>query len=196
MMTLDELIQTRRSYRRYEQRVVPDDAILQILEAGRWAPSPANLQPCRFIVIKDLGVKSELTELAVESKTLSSYWVPAFRPGEQHGRPADLNQTPVAIAVCADPQKNMLVVHGQDLWLIAAGMTIQNMWLTAHSLGLGMACVTHWIEEKAKRILNIPLAWRLVAVLTIGYPAGGDRPANRLPLDALVSQDRYGTKWQ
>lgn len=194
-MTLDELIRTRRSYRRYEQREVPDDAILQILEAGRWAPSPANLQPCRFIVVKDPEVKRELTELAVESKTLSSYWVPAFRPGAQHGRPADFGQTPLAIAVCADPQKNMLLVHGQDLWLIAAGMTIQNMWLTAHSLGLGMACVTHWIEEKAKRILNIPLAWRLVAVLAIGYPAGGNRPASRLPLNALVSQDRYGTKW-
>lgn len=194
-MTLDELIRSRRSYRRYEQREVPEEAVLQILEAGRWAPSPLNLQPCRFILVKDPAVKQQLTDLAAESKLLSSHWVRAFRPGEQHGRPANFNQAPVVIAVCADPQKNMLVVHGEDLWMLAAGMTVQNMWLTAHSLGLGMACVTHWIEEKAKQILNIPLAWKLIAVLSIGYPAGGDRPPSRLPLESLVSLDRYGTKW-
>ncbi len=194
-MTLEELIQTRRSIRRYEPREVPEEAAVRILEAGRWAPSPLNLQPCRFVLVKDPAVKQQLTDLAAESKLLSAHWVRAFRPGEKHGRPANFVQAPLVIAVCADPQKNMLLVHGEDLWMLAAGMTIQNMWLTAHSLGLGMACVTHWIEEKAKQLLNIPLAWKLIAVLTIGYPAGGDRPPSRLPLESLVSLDHFGTKW-
>lgn len=195
-VTLDELIHTRRSYRRYEQREVPEEAVIQILEAGRWAPSPLNLQPCRFVLVQDPAVKQQLTDLAAESKLLSGHWVRAFRPGEKHGRPADFMRAPLVIAVCADPQKNMLLVHGEDLWMLAAGMTIENMWLTAHSLGLGMACVTHWIEERAKQVLNVPLAWKLIAVLSIGYPAGGDRLPSRLPLEELVSLNQYGTKWR
>ena len=56
---LGELMRTRRAVRRFDDRPVPDDLVGEILEAARWAPSPANLQPARFIWVRDAAVKRE-----------------------------------------------------------------------------------------------------------------------------------------
>ncbi|MCF7732723.1 MAG: nitroreductase family protein, partial [Akkermansiaceae bacterium] len=56
MITYDqllELLQTRRSVRRFEERAVSRDDLNRLLEAARWAPSNHNRQPWKFIVIQD-----------------------------------------------------------------------------------------------------------------------------------------------
>jgi nitroreductase len=186
---LGELMRTRRAIRRFEDRAVPDELVREILEAGRWAPSPANLQPARFIWVKDRRVKEELQALARESKELSSYWDPAFAAGGKSALVNDLIR-PTVIAVVSDPAKSLTNVHYDNGFEWAAAMSIYAMWLRAHSLGLGAVFVQHWIVEKAKRILNVPLRWTFLGTFTAGYPA--DAPAqDRIPLDELVSIDRF-----
>jgi nitroreductase len=186
---LGELMRTRRAVRKFEDRAVPDDLVREILEAGRWAPSPANLQPARFIWVKDHRVKEELQALARESKELSAYWDPAFAPGGKSALVNDLVR-PAVIAVVSDPAKSLTNVHYDNGFEWAAAMSIYAMWLRAHSLGLGAVFVQHWIVEKAKRILNVPLRWTFLGTLTVGYPA--DAPTqDRLTLDELVSLDRF-----
>ncbi len=186
---LAELMRTRRAVRKFEDRPVPDDLVREILEAGRWAPSPANLQPARFIWVKDRRVKEELQALAHESKELSAHWDPAFAPGGKSALVNDLLR-PTVIAVVSDPSKSLTNVHYDNGFEWAAAMSIYAMWLRAHSLGLGAVFVQHWIVEKAKRILNVPLRWTFLGTLTVGY--GTETPAqSRLPLDELVSTDRF-----
>lgn len=186
---LADLVRQRRAIRRFEDRPVPDELVREILEAGRWAPSPANLQPTRFIWVKDRRVKEELQALARESKELSAYWDPVFRPEGKSGLVNDLVR-PTVIAVCADPAKSLTNVHYDNGFEWAAAMAIYAMWLRAHSLGLGAVFVQHWIVEKAKRILNVPLRWTFLGTLTVGYAA--EAPAvDRLPLAELVSVDRF-----
>lgn len=186
---LGELMRTRRAVRRFEDRDVPDDLVTEILEAGRWAPSPANLQPARFIWVKDRAVKERLQALAHESKELSSYWDPAFGPDGKSALVNDLIR-PVVIAVVSDPAKSLTNVHYDNGHEWAAAMSIYAMWLRAHSLGLGGVFVQHWIVEKAKRILNVPLRWTFLGTFTAGYPA--DAPSqDRLAREELVSVDRF-----
>ena len=59
-----DLIRTRRAIRRFTDQAVPEELVGEILEAGRWAPSPANLQPTRFIWVRDAAVKERLQGLA------------------------------------------------------------------------------------------------------------------------------------
>ena len=186
---LAELMRTRRAIRRFEDRAVPDELVREILEAGRWAPSPANLQPARFIWVKDRRVKEELQALARESKELSAYWDAQFRPG---GASALVNDvvTPTVIAVVADPARSLTNVHYDNGFEWAAAMSIYAMWLRAHSLGLGAVFVQHWITEKAKRILNVPLRWTFLGTFTCGYAAEA-KQGERLPLDELVHVDRF-----
>ena len=59
-MEFFELIEKRKSIRRYKPDLVPDDSILKVLEAARLAPSGGNRQPWHFIVVKDKETKREL----------------------------------------------------------------------------------------------------------------------------------------
>ena len=52
MSSIDNIL-TRRSIRRYETKDIPQEVLQQILEAGRQAPSAANRQPIRFVIVKD-----------------------------------------------------------------------------------------------------------------------------------------------
>ena len=163
------LIRTRRAVRRFRAGVIPEAHVREVLEAGRWAPSPANLQPTRFIWVREAAVKTELQALARESKELSSYWDPIFRP---------------------DPAKSLSNVHYDNGFEWAAAMAIYAMWLRAHSLGYGGVFVQHWITEKAKRILNVPLRWTFLGTFTFGHSE--DAPTvDRLPLEELVATDRF-----
>lgn len=189
MTDLAELMRTRRAVRKFEDRPVPDELVDQILEAARWAPSPANLQPARFIWVRDPAVKQRLQELARESKELSGYWDPIFRPDGKSGLVNDLIR-PAVIAVCSDPAKSLTNVHADNGFEWAAAMSIYAMWLRAHSLGLGGVFVQHWITEKAKRILNVPLRWTFLGTFTCGYAAEAPT-GSRLSRDELVSVDRF-----
>ena len=186
---LGELMRTRRAVRTFDDRPVPDDVVGEILEAARWAPSPANRQPARFIWVRDPAVKRDLQALARESKELSSYWHPIFRPDGPSGLVNDLIR-PTVIAVCSDPAKSLTNVHADNGFEWAAAMAIYAMWLRAHSLGLGGVFVQHWITEKAKRILNVPLRWTFLGTFTCGYAAESPT-GTRLSRDELVSIDRF-----
>lgn len=59
VMSLLDLILSRRSIRSYEPKDVPEDVLKQILEAGRQAPSAANRQPIRFVIVKDSDAKKK-----------------------------------------------------------------------------------------------------------------------------------------
>lgn len=194
-MTSDELFEvmrTRRAVRRFRAAEIPPEHVRAVLEAGRWAPSPANLQPARFIHVRDPKIKQELQALAKESKELSSYWDPIFAPGGSSALVNDL-LTPEVIAVVSDPAKSLTNIHYDNGFEWAAAMSIYAMWLRAHALGYGGVFVQHWITEKAKRILNVPLRWTFLGTFTFGH-ADQDPSMDRLPLEELVFVDRFPGK--
>lgn len=194
-MTSDELFEimrTRRAVRRFRAGEVPAEHVRAVLDAARWAPSPANLQPARFIHVRDPKIKQELQALAKESKELSSYWDPIFAPGGASALVNDL-LTPEVIAVVSDPAKSLTNVHYDNGFEWAAAMAIYAMWLRAHALGYGGVFVQHWITEKAKRILNVPLRWTFLGTFTFGH--ADQRPSmDRLPLEELAFVDRFPGK--
>ena len=186
---LGELIRTRRAIRTFRDGAVPEPDVREVLEAARWAPSPANLQPARFIRVRDPRIKAELQELARESKAMSAYWDGSFAPGGSSGTVNDL-RTPEVIAVCSDPAKSLTNVNDENGHEWAAAMSIYAMWLRAHSLGYGGVFVQHWLPDHAKRILNVPRLWRFLGTFTFGHAAEA-REQTRLPFDEVVFVDRF-----
>ena len=63
-MDILNLLKFRRSIRVYQDKPIPKDLLLQILEAGRWAPTGANLQPWHFIVVTDEETRRKVGEVA------------------------------------------------------------------------------------------------------------------------------------
>src|SRR5690349_3585211 len=65
--SLPEIIQGRRSVRRFIERPVPREALLAILDAARWAPSPHGRQPWRFVVLTEPIPKARLADAMGET---------------------------------------------------------------------------------------------------------------------------------
>ena len=186
---LGELIRTRRAIRKFRPGAIPEEDVSAVLEAARWAPSPANVQPARFIRVRDAQIKAQLQELARASKEMSAHWDASFAPGGASGLVNDVT-TPEVIAVCSDPSKSLTNVNDENGFEWAAAMSIYAMWLRAHSLGYGGVFVQHWLPDHAKRILNIPRLWRFLGVFTFGH-AAEEKEQTRLPLDEVVFVDRF-----
>ena len=153
-MSFLDLILSRRSIRRYEDKDVPEEALKQILEAGRQAPSAANRQPVRFVVVNDHGLLKDLCD------TLFSRFV---------------KYAPLAIVGCANV-KSLLT----GKWAVVdAAIAMQNMVIAAWALGIGSCWIGACNEEKVKELLKIPDKWKVVALVTLGYPAEQPKPRKK-----------------
>lgn len=158
-------IKNRRTIRKFKPNPIDDEMLQAILEAGRWAPSFSNLQPWRFIVIRDQGLKNLLDKAARES---------VLHLG--------INEAPVVILVCVDRRIDPL--HAIETGAAAT----QNMTLAAHSLGLGAGWIGIWgteAEVSIQRIFKLPETVRAVSLVPIGIPDESPE-GHRKPLEELI----------
>ncbi|HLN88694.1 MAG TPA: nitroreductase family protein [Candidatus Binatia bacterium] len=165
-MSLLDLILSRRSIRSYEDKEIPSEILRQILEAGRQAPSAANRQPIRFIVVTDFEAKNEL------SKSLFG----------KH-----IKKAPVLIVGCAD-EKSLLT----GKWAVVdTTIALQNIVIAAWTFGIGSCWIGSFSEEKVKELLKIPEKWKIVALLTLGYPAEQPKAKSRKSFEELFSFNKF-----
>jgi nitroreductase len=172
-----ELIKSLRSVRLFSEREIPDEILLDILDAGRWTGSAKNTQPWDLIVVKN---RQNLAALA--------------SCGRYAGH---LATATLAIA---------LVMGGDDASsLIDEGRLMQNLMLAAWAHGVGSCIASIYPQEnedRARALLGIPPARHLRTMLSIGYPAGPQAlrlpenapiPRGRRPLAEIVTWERFGT---
>ena len=184
-------IKTRRSIRHYLPDEIPDAELETVLEAARWAPSWANTQCARFVVVRNRELRAKLAT--------------SLRPGNP--ATAAMTQAPVIIVVCAELGKAGFTgggnVTGRDDWKVAitdkgdwymfdAALAMQNLTLAAHALGLGTVFVGGFNPRDAAEALQIPKDVAVVAMTPLGYPAREGKPSSRRPLSEVVFQDHYG----
>lgn len=183
-MEVFEAIRTRRSIRVYEDRPVEEDKLRIVLEAARLAPSAGNRQPWRFIIVTDPKVKEEI-KLAKERRISPSPENASKRPFK-----SPIETAPVLVVGCAMPSESF---PGTDFWKIDVSIALQNLVLAAWEQGLG----TCWIgvfheEEEVKKILGLPEGARVVAMVTLGYPAEKKEPVkDRKPLGEIVRYNHW-----
>ena len=163
--SLVDVILSRRSVRRYQQKEIPRDAMDKILEAGRQAPSAMNRQPWHFIVVTSNESKKEL------SKWLFT----------KH-----IKDSPVTIVGCA--KTGFL----DRKWsIIGTSIALQNMVIAAWALGIGSCWIGGFKEDKVKQLLKIPDKWKIVALVTLGYPDKIPHVKRKKPIEKVVSIDRF-----
>jgi nitroreductase len=167
MNTLDAILQ-RRSIRKYEKKVVPDEDLRTVLEAGRQAPSAANRQPCHIIVVRDQHEKERLAE-ACSGQT----W---------------MAEAGAIIVGVGKPAVN-------DKWYrVDVAVAMQNMILAATSLGYGTCWIGAFDQERVKEVLGVPQDMIVVALTPVGTPADSPEPRPRQPISEFASLGRYGQK--
>lgn len=181
-----EAVRTRRSVRKFSNKPVEQEKLEAVLEAARLAPSWANLQCWRFVVVQDPEARQAISDFSfVES---------FFGPKGYKANPAQkgIAMAPVVIVACGIPGQSG-ELRGQDYYLTDVGIASQNLMLAAHDLGLGTVFVGVFDEEKVAELLDIPPEFRIVGIFPLGYPAEESKSApSRKPLAEIVS---YG-KWK
>lgn len=169
-----ELAKRRYAVRSYESRHVEEKELARILEAGRVAPTGANRQPQRLIVVKEA---EGLAKLA--------------KAGNIYG-------APLAIVVCADREVVWKrAIDGKDILDIDASIVTDHMMLAATELGLGTIWICRFDPDVIRAEFDLPESVEPVNILCIGYAAGEvaspDRhDKTRKPLAELVSYEMYG----
>jgi nitroreductase len=181
-----EAIRTRRSVRKFLDRPVEPEKLQAVLEAARLAPSWANMQCWRFVVVRDPAVKERISELS---------YVEAFfatRGYKANPAQAALAAAPVVIVACADPTLSG-ELRGQQYYLTDIGIAAENLMLAAHAQGLGSVFVGVFDEEPLGELLDIPPEFRIVGLFPLGYPENEQKAGlPRKPLDDIV----YYEKWK
>lgn len=198
-------IRERRSIRSFKETPVSDDTILKILEAGRWAPSGGNSQPWEFIIVKRRDLLEEIGRIFVADREQRLRDGVNF-PGSSK---TYIARVPAMIVVVADPRwqqaypgterspslRRMYARNREFIFVKSVAAAIQNMFLAAASLGLGMAWLTGFGEQrmgsKLRRLLGVPQPVRLMAGLPLGYPKVTYHTRFRRPLEDLVHRETY-----
>lgn len=171
-MDLFEAMKERRSCRDFLADPIDDETIDRVLEAASWAPSPLNLQPWHFTVIKDQAVKEEIFSEAERCRAWALEksgwkWLGGYDAGF-------LKMAPVIIAVAGDPKKtgvDIFMEDGSMGYQHACAAAIQNMQLAAHALGLGSIWFTFFDKGEIRRILKIGDDKTPLALVCLGRPA-------------------------
>jgi nitroreductase len=165
-----ELVNARYSTRSYQDRPVHEEALTRILEAVRLAPSGANRQPWRFVVVRDAEMRKRLA---------------AACNGQQF-----IAQAPVVIAGCGlMPDRIMRCgIPGDPIDLAIA---MEHLALAATAEGLGTCWIGAFEQDKVRDVLGIPDTVRVVEVMTLGHPADSPNPKNRKELKDIVCYDGW-----
>lgn len=188
-MQFTDLVKTRRSCRSFQPDSVFEEQLDAILDAGRWAPSPLNLQPWEFIIINDPEIKAQVRKVAEDAKQEVNdkngpEW--AARYGVDF-----LEEAAAQIVVVVNPSRGGLgSFFGQKHGAIqAASACIQNMLLACADMGLGALWFTFFRPEKLRSLLNIPEKLEIAGVIPIGRPK---EPTKTLPRkEPKIHRNRY-----
>jgi nitroreductase len=194
-MRLGEAMFTQRAIRRFRTDPIPDGDLRDVLEAAIRAPSGGNVQPWRFIVVKDAARRSELARLYHEA-----WWAKRrdagvrgpqdIPPGKgvtqsAMGLADEIGNAPVIVLVCATAKG-----AGAMASVIPA---TQNLLLAARALGIGGTITTlhPHVEERVHRLWGIPDSAQLVYCVPLGYPQGRFGPTQRKPLGEVAAWERW-----
>ena len=171
-MDVLEAVRTRRSVRKFKATPIPDDVLGRILEAVRLAPSAKNLQPWKFVLIRDPALKSRIAAACVHQ---------TFMAG-----------APVIVAACGLPERSYAQMgRYMNSWPVDVAIAFEHLVLQARAEGLGTCWVGAFYEEEVKALLGVPAEARVLALTPLGYPAESPAAQPRKPLSEIISQDRY-----
>jgi nitroreductase len=167
-----ELIHKRYSVRAYRPDPIPDELLAQVLDAARLAPTAANKQPFRIIVIHTKGRETELRRIYHRD------W---------------FVQAPLILCVCTVRAEawRRTMYDGKSHADVDATIVMDHLVLAAADLGLGTCWIAAFDPAAAREVLQLPPEVEPVLFTPLGYPADALKTKERKPLADLVRYERW-----
>ena len=199
-LSLEEVIYNCRAMRRLQTTEVPEELLLKLISTANQAPSGSNSQMARWVVVRDPEVKQKLADL--NRKHAEPYIQPSLdNPSSDKQRRMleavvwqmdHMHEIPALIVACFNyPEK----VEGIEVYRQAGSVWpgIQNLLLTARSLGLGAAPTTLALRDQdaVREVLNLPETFAALCLIPVGYPMGKFGPVSRRPVEEIMRFDQW-----
>jgi len=204
-----DLMLQRRATAHFESDEVPDQYLNAILQLAAQAPSGYNLQPWRFIVVREPENRKRLQQAAfgqpkvgeapvvVIAVGLKDEWrrraPEVFREGAERGagRSENVDKYMKSALDFLDAQSMPVWVNRHTMIAFTA------MMLAAEAYGFDTAPMEGFDAAAVKREFGLPDEAEVVALLAIGRAKPPDKPyTGRFGLDELVFREAYGEPWK
>jgi len=163
-MELSEVLSSRKSIRKYKPDPVEEGLLLQVLEAGRLAPTAGNGQNWYCVVVRNPSVLEKMGQACN-----NQLWV---------------GEAPVNLVICGTGNRQMLC--GQYINPVDCSIVLTQMILKAKELGLGTCWLGAFHADQVREILEIPETDTIVAVTPLGYPDVDPDPRPRKDLAEFI----------
>ncbi len=208
---ISELVMTRRSVRRFEDRPVPEDLLVKALELATWAPNGGNQQPWRFLIVTNRELIGKMAD-AVRGKTeLMASWPEAGQFEETvarwrkssdffRGAPACIavlmgRYSSIADQILRERGEQDPVAREIRSWRETGKSSLQSaaaatgyLCLFLHYFGLGTTWMSGPLQAKKEieELLDVTGEWDLVNLVPVGYPAKVPETPPRKPIETVV----------
>jgi len=171
---LEEILLHRRDVRgnRFINKTLPKNTIDTIVQAGLSAPSVGFSQPWEFVLIFDQNTKNKIKATFSEETRKAAL---QFKDDKQQEyiklKLEGIIEAPLNIAVFYKPKVGPVLgqISMPEMGKYSVVCAIQNMWLMARSLNVGLGWVSVLNPEKVKKVLNAPKENELIGYLCLGY---------------------------
>jgi nitroreductase len=176
-MDVLEAIRTLRPCAEFSTRPVPPEALKRVLGAARLAPSQQNLQPWRFVVVRDDEQKRLLAQASPKGRLLA--------------------EAPAVIVAFAVEEDIPVTIGGFiSAYPLDVAVAIGHLQLAANAEGLGTTWIVEFNDEKVRAVLHVPEGIHPLALIPIGYPSEANGKAKavaegRKSPDEIIAYDEY-----
>lgn len=189
-----DLLKKRSSVRRFQDRPIPEDVLLDILEAGRLSPSGGNEQAWTFGVITEKGLIAQIAQIAHQQE-----WI-ALSPllivlctipvkDERGGREIQIQRFPEYARAIEELDQDLYWALNQEEHQTKIAGT--HMALAALEHGVGSCWVSRFEVNQLSTLLKIPAGIIPSEILVLGYPGREQKPAPKKALEAVTFYNKY-----
>jgi len=172
----------RRSIRKYIDKPVEDEKVIQLLESARLAPSGDNTQPWHFIVVKSELIRHKLAVVSNNQKWMLS--APVFIVCVADIRSRIKADVDISLDENSPQQELKQIIRDTSI-------AIEHIVLEANNLGLGTCWVAWFTQEEIRAILNIPTDKYVVSIITLGYVDESPKARPRKKLEEIIHYENW-----
>jgi len=177
-MDLQKAIEKRASIRKYSDKKVNPENILEAIEAANLAPSPGNTSILKFIIVENEELKETIAEYCNQDFVKTAQFI---------------------VVVCSDPLavERLYDVRAEKYIKQHAGAAIENFLLKITSMGLACCWIGAFMEDSLKIHLKIPPTNNIEAILPVSYQLVSDKTVQKKkhPLNRKIFFEEWGNKY-
>ena len=166
------IIKARRDVRgnRFTPQPIEDEKLRMILEAGISAPSVGYSQPWKFVIIRDINIKNKLAQ-NFENENSKAKEIFKAKELYKNLKLEGIKEAPINIAVLYEPKEEDVLgmTSMKKMGEYSVVCAVQNMWLMARALNIGIGWVSILDAKKVLETLDVKKNSQLIAYLCVGY---------------------------